>query len=108
LDILYEDSDMIVINKPAGLVDDCLRSGKGTYRISLADRLRADEEIHGNRIFAVHRLDRDTSGVLMFAKNERMKLALQDNWADLVSERALCSSRRGTAGRKNAAGSAPG
>lgn len=40
-----------------------------------------------NRIFAVHRLDRDTSGVLMVAKNEKIKLALQDNWSDLVSRR---------------------
>ncbi len=39
------------------------------------------------RIFTVHRLDRATSGVLMVAKNEKIKLALQDNWADLVSER---------------------
>ncbi|MFA5659403.1 MAG: RNA pseudouridine synthase, partial [Oscillospiraceae bacterium] len=39
------------------------------------------------RIYVVHRLDRDTSGVLMAAKNEKMKHALQDNWEELVTQR---------------------
>jgi len=86
LDILYEDGDMIVINKPAGLLTIASDQEKKltAYRL-LTDYVRTKDP--GNRIFAVHRLDRDTSGVLVAAKNERMKLALQDNWADLVSER---------------------
>ncbi|WP_330659659.1 RluA family pseudouridine synthase [Caproiciproducens faecalis] len=86
LDILYEDNDIIVINKPAGLLSIASDQEKEltAYHL-LTDYVRMNDP--RNRIFAVHRLDRDTSGVLMVAKNERMKLALQDNWADLVSER---------------------
>lgn len=86
LDILYEDSDLIVINKPAGLLSiasDKEQEYTAYHLLTDYVRLRNPE----NRIFAVHRLDRETSGVLMVAKNERMKAALQDNWADLVSER---------------------
>ncbi len=86
LDIIYEDNDLIVINKPAGLLS--IASGKEKEHTAyhlLTDYVRLKNP--QNRIFAVHRLDRDTSGVLMVAKNERMKQALQDNWADLVSER---------------------
>ncbi|TQI66294.1 RluA family pseudouridine synthase [Clostridium sp. KNHs216] len=86
LDILYEDSDIIVINKPAGLLSIASDKEKEltAYHL-LTDYVRMKDP--RNRIFAVHRLDRDTSGVLMVAKNEKMKLALQDSWADLVSER---------------------
>lgn len=86
-DIIYEDRDIVVINKPAGLLsiasdkEDMLTA----YRL-LTEHVRLQDP--GNRIFIVHRLDRDTSGVLMFAKNEEMKLALQDNWSDLVTQRA--------------------
>ncbi|MDF2632981.1 MAG: pseudouridine synthase, RluA family [Caproiciproducens sp.] len=87
LDIIYEDDDIIVINKPAGLLSISTDKEKEltAYHL-LTDYVRLKNPT--NRIFAVHRLDRDTSGVLMVAKNERIKLALQDNWADLVSQRA--------------------
>ncbi len=86
LDILYEDSDIIVINKPAGLLTIASDKEKeSTAYHLLTDYVR--QQNPANRIFVVHRLDRDTSGVLMVAKNERIKLALQDNWADLVSDR---------------------
>ncbi len=90
LDILYEDSDLIVINKPAGLLSiasDKEQEYTAYHLLTDYVRLRDPE----NRIFAVHRLDRETSGVLMVAKNERMKTALQDNWADLVSERGYAA-----------------
>jgi len=86
LDILYEDDDMIVINKPAGLLSIASDTEKErTAYHMLTDYVRINDP--SNRIFAVHRLDRDTSGVLMVAKNEKIKLALQDNWASLVSQR---------------------
>lgn len=87
LDILYEDKDLIVINKPAGLLSVASdKEREMTAYYLLTDYVR--EQNPQNRIFAVHRLDRETSGVLLAAKNEKMKFALQDNWADLVSTRA--------------------
>ena len=86
IDILYEDDEIIVINKPAGLLSIASDKEKQltAYHL-LTDYVRVNDP--NARIFAVHRLDRDTSGVLMVAKNEKIKLALQDNWADLVLQR---------------------
>ncbi len=86
LDIIYEDSDLIVINKPAGLLSIAtdLEKEITAYHL-LTEYVRMSTP--KNRVFAVHRLDRDTSGVLIVAKNEKIKLALQDNWSDLVSVR---------------------
>lgn len=86
LTILYEDADIIVIDKPAGLLSMANDKEKeNTAYHMLTDYVRQGNQ--SNRIFIVHRLDRETSGVLMVAKNEKMKLALQDNWAELVSYR---------------------
>lgn len=90
LQILYEDPDLIVVNKPAGLLsvatDD--EKEKTVYHM-LTDYIRSHDP--KGRIFVVHRLDRDTSGVLMFAKNERIKLALQERWDSLVSQRGYAA-----------------
>lgn len=86
LEILYEDSDLIVVNKPAGLLTIASDKEKtATAYHLLTDYVRQKDP--RSRIFIVHRLDRDTSGILMFAKNEQIKLALQDNWSELVSDR---------------------
>lgn len=86
LDIIYEDNDIIAINKPAGLLSIATDKEKEltAYHL-LTDYVQMNSP--KSRIFAVHRLDRDTSGVLLVAKNERIKFALQNNWADLVLER---------------------
>lgn len=87
INILYEDQDVIVIDKPAGLLSIASDKEKEltAYRI-LMDHVRNNNP--EDRIFIVHRLDRDTSGVMLFAKNETCKLRLQDNWKDMVSDRA--------------------
>ncbi|MDD4699969.1 MAG: RluA family pseudouridine synthase [Oscillospiraceae bacterium] len=94
LDIIYEDNDLLVINKPAGLLSIATEKEKALTAYHLMTEY---VQLHNQkkRIFIVHRLDRDTSGVLMFAKNERMKLALQDNWANLVSERGYVAAVEG-------------
>jgi len=85
-EIIYEDADIIVINKPAGLVTVATDKEKENTAYSiLTDYVRRKSP--ENRIFVVHRLDRDTSGVLLAAKNEKMKFALQDNWSELVTDR---------------------
>jgi len=86
LDIIYEDDDMIVINKPAGLLSISTNDEKDNtaYHMVMNYLKRNNPR---NRIFVVHRIDRDTSGVLLIAKNEKIKFALQDNWVNLVSVR---------------------
>ncbi len=84
--IIYEDDEVIVINKPSKLLSVASDKVKGrtAYRL-VTDYLQAT---NGNaRVFVVHRLDEDTSGVLMFAKNEKIRDLLQKNWDKLVLKR---------------------
>jgi len=83
LEIIYEDRDIIVVDKPAKLLTmgTDREKDKTAYYI-LTDYVRKGSRKSQNRIFIVHRLDRDTSGVLIFAKNEKAKLSLQNQWQD--------------------------
>ena len=86
LDIIFEDQDIIVINKQAGLLSiSSEKEKKHTAYHMLMDHVRESDP--GNHIFIVHRLDRDTSGLMLFAKNQKMKLALQENWTELLLSR---------------------
>lgn len=91
LQIVHEDDDIIVINKGYGLLsmaDDSDRKQETAYSI-LRDYLK--KEHHANKLFIVHRLDRDTSGLMLFAKTLEAKEALQHNWNNMVIERKyLC------------------
>lgn len=84
--ILYEDRRLLVIEKPAGL----LSMASDREKVRTAYRMATDYVRRTNpkgRVFIVHRLDRDTSGVLLFAKDEETKRAYQDSWDHLVSRR---------------------
>lgn len=81
LEIIHEDRDILVVNKPSGLLTIATESEKAkTAYASLTDYVKKGNFKSKNRIFIVHRLDRDTSGILVFAKTESVKLNLQDNW----------------------------
>ncbi|WP_020617671.1 RluA family pseudouridine synthase [Paenibacillus daejeonensis] len=87
MSILHEDEDIIVIHKDAGLLsiatdkEDQLTA----YRQLTAYVRRTDPR---QRIFIVHRLDRDTSGVMMFARSEQIQQQLQNEWQEAVVERS--------------------
>ena len=88
VEILFEDDDLLVVNKEAGLLSVGTRRGDNkptAYREVMAYVKQKDPR---SRIFIVHRLDRDTSGVMVFAKNEHTKFALQKNWHESVKERS--------------------
>lgn len=74
LEIIYEDNALLAINKPAGL----LSVASDTEKEKTAYRMLADS-IDG-QLFVVHRLDRETSGVLLFAKSAEVRDELQSNW----------------------------
>lgn len=81
LEILHEDRDIIVVNKSAGLLTmGTGRDGGRTAHAALDDYVKKGNYKSRERIFIVHRLDRDTSGALVFARTEKAKRALQDNW----------------------------
>ncbi|UFH53015.1 RluA family pseudouridine synthase [Spirosoma sp. KNUC1025] len=86
LTILYEDSDLIVINKQAGLLSMATNKEKirTAYSI-LSDYIK--KENPKNRLFIIHRLDRETSGVMMFAKSEKVQRLMQESWNDTTKQR---------------------
>ena len=79
LEILYIDRDLIAIHKPAGLLS--VGTTKETQHHALA-LLRAQlaQRVHGLRLWPVHRIDRDTSGVLLFATSHEMREAVMAEW----------------------------
>ena len=93
--ILYEDTGLIAVDKPAGLLSmGNERERRRTAYRAVSDYVKAREP--GRHIFIVHRLDRDTSGVLVFAKDEKLKRALQDNWENVVKKRGYLAAVEGT------------
>lgn len=79
-DIVYEDDDIVVVNKPQGLVvHPCASTKSGTLVNGLLHRVKNLSGINGVlRPGIVHRLDKDTSGLLVVAKNDKAHIALQE------------------------------
>mgnify|MGYP004679531395 FL=1 len=84
IDIIYEDKDFLVVNKPCGVLTIATNKEreKTLYHYALEYLSKKRQQI-----FVVHRLDKDTSGVVIFVKNIKMKNILQDNWNELVTLR---------------------
>ena len=84
--IIFEDDYLLVVNKPSGLLTNEKKKEKERTLYHIVRDYVASKNPHG-RIFIVHRLDRDTSGIVLFAKDEKTKNQLQENWNDYVSLR---------------------
>jgi len=81
LPILFEDNHIIVVNKPSGLLTiGTDREKSRTVHYLLNDYVRKGNPKSRHRVYVVHRLDRDTSGVMLFAKSEETKRFLQEHW----------------------------
>lgn len=81
LAIIHEDQDILVVDKMSGLLTvstDKIRENTAYYLLTAY--VRKGNSKSRNRVFIVHRLDRDTSGVIVFAKNENAKRYLQAQW----------------------------
>lgn len=85
-DILFEDNHIIVVNKPSGLLTIATpkEKEKTLYHIVRDYVIQKDKN---KKIFIVHRLDKDTSGIVIFAKDEKTKNKLQENWNEYVKLR---------------------
>ncbi len=84
--IIFEDKDILVVDKERGILSVATKNEreKTAYNI-LKNYLK--EKDPKDKIFVVHRLDRDTSGVMIFAKSEKAQDILQTTWNDSVKER---------------------
>lgn len=84
--IIYEDENIIVIDKPAGLLTMATKKEKKhtAYRM-ISDYLTSQDK--NNKVFIIHRLDKDTSGVVIFAKSMEVKNKYQNAWSKNVLKR---------------------
>jgi len=83
LTVLYEDRDIIVVEKPCGLLTiGTDRDKSRTVHAILNEYVRKGDPRSRNRVYIVHRLDRETSGILILAKSEPAKIFLQGHWQE--------------------------
>lgn len=87
IEIVYEDSDIIVINKGYGLLSVGAQNHKKEENAYDILRNYVKECDPRNKLFIVHRLDRDTSGLMMFAKSAEAQETLRHNWNNIILER---------------------
>ncbi len=84
INIIYEDNDIIVIDKPSKILTISNKNEKvNTLYRMVSDYLKKEHK----KVFIIHRLDFDTSGIIMFAKSQRVQKLYQDNWNDLAKIR---------------------
>ena len=86
LRIIFEDAYLIVVEKKEGLLTVSTGNPDETTAFSILKN-HVKKSSPQNRIYVVHRLDRETSGVIMFAKNKDVQLTLQENWHRIVTRR---------------------
>ncbi len=89
LEILYEDQWIIIVNKPSGMLTVPYPGSRSRTALSvLEEMMRKNGSLNGHhKPLVVHRLDRDTSGVMMFALTEAAQKKIMDSWHTMVSER---------------------
>ena len=80
LEILYSDRDLIIINKPAGLLSVATANENKEHALAML-RNHLSRPKRSVKLWPVHRLDRDTSGVLMFATSREMREAVNEKWS---------------------------
>ncbi len=82
LNIVYEDNSLIVVNKPSGMLtisNEKVKDNTLYHQVSLYLKKQNKD----NKVFIVHRLDKDTSGLIIFAKSIKVKEKLQEDWENV-------------------------
>lgn len=86
LNIIYEDKHLLVVSKPAKLL--CVSTPKEKERTLYHEVYTyLKQKNKNNKVFIVHRLDKDTSGIVLFAKDIKTKTIFQNNWNNIAVER---------------------
>ena len=81
--IIYEDKDYLVVNKPSGMLTISTDKEKNRTLYHKVYEYIHSKKTH-EKIFIVHRLDKDTSGLVLFCKNEKLRNTIQENWEDVA------------------------
>ena len=81
INVIYDDNYFIGINKPSGLLSVSTNMKETDTAFNIV------KNYYGGKLYVLHRLDRDTSGILLFCKDEKIKDRMQDNWNAAVLKR---------------------
>ena len=95
LKIVYEDDDLIVVNKQPGLLTVATTPGSKETTVMSILRAYVKKQNARANIYVVHRLDRETSGLLVFARSEELQHYMRDYWRQLVTERTYIALAEG-------------
>lgn len=87
LDIIYEDDNYLIVNKEAGLLTISTSNINKDKEITLYRKVREYLNSKREYAFIVNRIDKETSGIVVFVKNLKLKEKLQNNWNDIVLKR---------------------
>jgi len=98
--IIFEDEFLIVIDKHAGILSMASEKEKKHTAYNFLSQ-HVKRKGPDNKIFIVHRLDRETSGLMIFAKNTNVQKHLQDNWKEVITERTYVAVTEGTFEKKS-------
>lgn len=94
LDIIYEDKEILVINKPSGLLTvSTPKEKERTLFHEVSEYIKKSNP--KAKIFIINRLDKDTSGIVLFAKNQNIKYMYQNNWDKLAVKRCYVAVVKG-------------
>jgi 23S rRNA pseudouridine1911/1915/1917 synthase len=96
LKIVYEDDDLIVVNKQPGLLTVATTPGSKETTVMSILRAYVKKQNARANIYVVHRLDRETSGLLVFARSEELQHYMRQYWRELVTERTYIALTEGT------------
>lgn len=99
IDIVYEDENYLVVNKPSGMLTISTEKEKDRTLYHFV-RNYIKEQNKKQKIFIVHRLDRETSGLILFVKREELKRKLQENWEKVAIKRKYMAVVTGILERK--------
>ncbi|MCB1226153.1 MAG: RluA family pseudouridine synthase [Verrucomicrobiales bacterium] len=87
LTLIHEDADLLIVEKPAGLLSIAAKNERErTAYALLTDYVRTRYRGQGARVWIVHRLDLDTSGLMVFARTEEVKRRLQADWSAVAKD----------------------
>lgn len=86
IDIIYEDSNYLVVNKPSGMLTISTEKEKNRTLYHMVREYIKSKKNH-EKIFIVHRLDRETSGIVLFCKDESLRNKIQENWEKVAVKR---------------------
>ncbi len=95
LKIVYEDDDLIVVNKQPGLLTVATTPGSKETTVMSILRAYVKKQNARANIYVVHRLDRETSGLLVFARSEELQHYMRQYWLELVTERTYIALAEG-------------